>query len=476
MSDVVLLLAPTAKDERIHRMLNDEHQRRDRLQGSIRERHPTMLEEASTFLRTAMGRSAIVLRVANMGEQSTGANVDPQCAGNCTGIEEEAKGDVVRSFLRWVQAPTRHDFDATSPPPLRCPRSCCDATFVDPGHYVRHAADLHPADPLDIAKLVVVLHDPVGLAAFESYTRTSDDPWRSRGSSVSDERARTNPGVDHWQRAKPFPCVEEAERIVSSTLGLWKMIEEWRTVPRISSDRYERLTASIVDDFAVAPAGSQTETGIDTISSTSSYLPSNVRIALGDDEDIRRFAQFVSSALDEKSSTLKHFGRRGHKRLGKVVGNSESNRSADGVKGLSERADHDPSPLTLEEASWQALVGLHELGAGPAFLRSSAYGTYTERVNRPTRDAVEVKAVDIARNERAEWLLEARMLRASASLRQQLASIDALAEDAMSRALEGAPVSKMSAPSSSAGLTPVGILRAVIDDQVCTTFSMVGIV
>lgn len=202
---------------------------------------PFAQKKAFAFLQTAAGKASVAKTLANIKQDEGG---DPLAASprhdaslyigggktvaatDPAVFEAEATEDVIRRFVWWGQASLRHDFNADMPPPLRCPRPDCDATFVDRIHCVRHAVDLHPTESPGIWKLACTLRDPVGLDVFEGY---------AGGGTVSPSLGQT----------------------VRETLSRYKEIQEWRTVPS-SSDRFQQLTAAILAKCQTSTADGDT--------------------------------------------------------------------------------------------------------------------------------------------------------------------------------------------------------------------------
>lgn len=235
--------------------MDAEQQRRGRLQTAIDRDASLAQQAASAFLRTPDGKRAVTSRLRtnkNSQEEEEETNEFAKGPGGGTsnrpakrGLtaaaartapDVEARKEVAQMFVRRRQALTKHDFNATSPPPLRCPRFDCDATFVNPSHYVRHAADVHPADGPGIAELAVVMHAPAGLALLESWIGTSTRPG-----CESDAHA------DREQAEKALLTSDKCETAENALLMLWKAIEDWRAAPS-SSDEYQRLGRSVLNN------------------------------------------------------------------------------------------------------------------------------------------------------------------------------------------------------------------------------------
>lgn len=287
--------------------------------------------------------------------------------------ETEAEDKVIRMFILREQAAARHDFDtAFPPPPLRCPRPDCDATFVERAHCVRHGADVHPQDSPEIWTLTSLLSDSLGMVVFEEYLHDS---------AVYDDN------VDEQNAA-----IGLLERL--------KIFQEWRTVPS-SSDRFEELTQS-------------------TWVRCEAWV-SNIHIV---DQPYA-----VSENAEEWTigKRRKPFGLRYNPRLKKkgesavVLAREHTRKRAFQVQAI-------------EDASWQILAALHK-SIGGRFLRSKQYESYIEGVARVRNRDIAVVAAEIAEQERAKWSAEARSLRQAAVRLKQDASTEALAMEATERIL-----------------------------------------
>lgn len=333
--------------------------------------------------------------------------------------EAETRREIVRRLVRQEQFSVRHDFNAESPPPLRCPRADCDATFVDPYHCVRHEADIHSASEgsTRTAELAVALGDPVGLAAFDRYI------GGSRSGGVTEVVAAPRYGLR--QGMEPSMPTGSADVTTGRcALDLWKTVEEWRKA-QTSSERYRELALSIYDQ--ITPSSS---TGGSSIN--RSHLPDAVARALVGELD-----------TGERTTVTKQntFG------ISRWVGRAHGS--------VVDRQPSEDTPITnpqaLEEASWQALVSLFETN-GETFLESAPYASYLDEVDRPTRDAVAVAAKDIADRERAEWSAEARALKQEALRQGRETAANAMAETALERFLDGTATG--------------GIVGKLVDDQV----------
>lgn len=349
--------------------------------------------------------------------------------------EAEARREVVRRLVRQEQWSIGHDFDAESPPPLRCPRADCDATFVDPYHCVRHHADVHSAVVVEgstgIVELAVALGDPVGLAVFEQYVGVSSNGGMG-GEGGAGGGGAGSPSVLGQGGVEPPRATEvEDGTTVRDVLDLWKAIEEWRGA-QTSSERYRQLVLSIYDQFT--PSSSSTRGG--SRSSKRSHVPDTVVQALTGERD---------TGAHTSSATKKYkFGS--HRRLLRNAHNDGGT--------VDQQPNEDTfaaNPRALEEASWQALVCLFET-IGKAFLESTPYAKYLDEVDRPTRDAVAAAAKEISDRECVEWSAEARALRQEVLRRGREADANTMAEAALARVLEGT--------------TTGGIADSLVDDQV----------
>ncbi len=421
------LVALTAKkqDVRVGRLIDIEQQRLKRLQASIDQDTPSTREIALAFLGTAAGKTAVASRLAMA-----------PCSSES---EAEAKREIVRLFVRREQASLRHDFNAVSPPPsLRCPRSDrCDATFVDRGHCLRHAADVHPADAIEVAELSAAINDAAGLEVFEHFV----------GAAISAESVNGGRIAHLVQplQQEMLNRLEESGENDDSTIGdadinaardtleMWKAIEEWRAVTTTSpEDRYRKLGVSIIERFGSG--------------STTKCLPDDIRVALGGEKLRHVFGKLGEIHRSSSSKSMRNLlGSNRHHRLApeQPAGSSSDDHARVGL---------DFDPFALEEASSRAVVFLGESPIGRAFLRSVPYRKYLDRVHKPMRDAVSKAAADIAVAETAKWAAEAAALRKAALDRKQEVLVGSLADQASSDVLEGA-----------AG---AGLLGGVIDDLV----------
>ena len=398
------------KDVRVRHLIDVEQQRLTRLQSVIDQGKPSIHRNALAFLGTSAGKAAVARRLA--------------MAPSFSESEAEVEREIVWLFMRREQAWVRHDFNANyPPPPLRCPRADrCDATFVDRGHCLRHAANVHPADAPEVAKLSAAMQDTAGLAVFEEFIMALPEPRDGRGVV-----AQTHLVTD----------ADDSVAAARSTLDMWKAIEEWRAVPTSSSgDRCRQLGASILNRFdsrATMERGEQP------------YLPDDIRATLSGEKLARVFGK-LGQKYHPNSKSMKNLlagSRHSHSAPAR-----SSQSSIDGVG-----VDVDPS--ALEEASSRAVLFLGESEVGRAFLRSAAYKIYLDGVHKPMRDAVEKAAVDIAAEEAAGWAAEARRLRAAALDREQDKLVDSLASQASNLVLHGA--------------ASADFLGGLIDDQVTTT-------
>ena len=413
-----------------------EQQRRGCLQAAIDRDASLTQQAASAFLRTSDGKSAVASRLrTRMKKEEEGETKDftkapgggrgPNklakrgiTAAAPTAPDVEARKEVAQMFVRRRQALTKHDFNATSPPPLWCPRSDCDATFVSPSHYVRHAADVHPADDSRTAELALVMHNPVGLALLESWIGMSANP------------SETDAHADQ-EREEKVRFTGEKRETAGDALVLWRTIEDWRTAPS-SSDDYKRLGRSILDNkFRLSSVGR-------TNKKRSDHLPEEVGNALAGLEPVFSLGRSRSlEATNHKNAPPTTHGRP-----------MEQPPSEDAI-----------NPLAFEEASWRALVSLNGV-VGRAFLTSVPYARYLDEVGRPRREAVEAAAADIAKRKRTESLAEARKLREEAFLRAQERMVDELAENAVTLFLRG----------TATAATNTGFLGDLVDDQVHARF------
>lgn len=414
--------------------MDAEQQRRGRLQTAIDRDASLAQQAASAFLRTPDGKSAVAnkLRARKKTEEEEetknfangpgeGTSNKPAKRGRTaaahTAPDVEARKEVARMFVRRRQALTKHDFNVTSPPPLRCPRFDCDATFVNPAHYVRHAADVHPKDGPEIAELALLMHIPVGLALLERWIGTA-----TAAGGESDAHA------DREQTEKVLFTSEKCKTVENAFLVLWKTIEDWRTAPS-SSDDYQRLGRSVLSKISSSSSmmGTTNSKGSDRLSG-----------------EVAGSEPVVFSLGSSSLGTTKH-------------------KNASGITHGLPMTEYTPSedainPLAFEEASWRALVSLNGV-AGRAFLTSTPYAKYLDEMERPRREAIEAKAADIAKRKHAESLAEARKLREEAFLRVQEGMVDELAEKALTLFLRGTGTAAASS-----------FLGDLVEDQVRTIF------
>lgn len=332
--------------------------------------------------------------------------------------EAEARQEVVRRLVRQEHFSVRHDFNAESPPPFRCPRADCDATFVDPYHCVRHEDEVHSASEgsTKTAELAVALGDPVGLAAFHKYI------GGSRSGGVTEAVAAPRSGRQGMEPSTPTGSADVTTG--RCALDLWKTFEEWRKA-QTSSERYRELALSIYDQIMLSSS-----TGGSSIN--RSHLSDAIARALVGELD-----------TGERTTVTKQNTFEISRWVGRAHGS------------VMDRQPSEDTPITntqaLEEASWQALVSLFETN-GETFLESTPYASYLDEVDRPTRDAVAAAVKDIADRERAEWSAEARALKQEALRRGREAAANAIAEDALERFLDGTATG--------------GIVGQLVDDQV----------
>lgn len=354
--------------------------------------------------------------------------------------EAEAKREIVRLFVRREQASLRHDFNAVSPPPsLRCPRSdLCDATFVDRGHCLRHAADVHPTDAIEVAELSAAMRDPAGLAVFETFVGATTLNKSVDGGRIAHlVQPFQHEMLDQLEESgENDDSINDADiKAARDTLDMWKAIEEWRAVPTTSpEDRYRKLGVSIIERFGSG--------------STTKCLPDDIRDALGGKKLRHVFGKLGEMHRSSGGKSMKHLmgGNRHHQ----LASEQSAALRSDDFARISSYVD----PFALEEASSRAVVFLGESAIGRAFLRSVPYRKYLDEVHRPMRDAVSKAAADIAAAENAKWAVEAAALRKAALDCKQEVLMDSLADQASSGVLEG--------------VAGAGLLGGVVDDQVRT--------
>ena len=420
------------KDVRVRRLIDIEQQRVNRLQAVIDRDTPSTHENALAFLETSAGKAAVANRLA----------VAPPSSES----EAEARRAIVRLFMRRAQASLRHDFNANwPPPPLRCPRTdCCDATFADRGHCLRHAADVHPGDAPEIAELSAAMRDTAGLAVFEEFVEALYEPVDGRGGAVP----QASPDREDVT-AVQLPAKTQDEGITTAhpgdsicgareALDMWKAIEEWRTVPISSSgDRYRQLGASILNRF-----GSGAATNTSAQSGAQPHLPNDIRVALRGEKLLHVLGKLGENyhASNKSMKNLLAGNRRHH--LEPVRSSSSG----------SDRVGVEVDPSALEEASSRAVIFLAESAVGRAFLRSVPYRKYLDGVHKPMRDAIEEAAREIEAAEAERWAAEARSLRAAALDREQEVLVESVADQASTLVLHGA--------------ASAALLGGLIDDQV----------
>ncbi|CBJ48322.1 hypothetical protein Esi_0002_0053 [Ectocarpus siliculosus] len=412
VSEGVRLRVFESWDFRVRGLIDVEQRRLDRLRAALDRHTPSIKKNALAFLGTAAGKEAVA---------STLATAPPASES-----EAEAKQEMVRRFVWREQALMRHDFNTTSPPPpLCCPRSdSCDATFVDRGHALRHAADVHPTDSPGVAELSVTMRDPVGLAVFEEFVEAAAVAAEPDGKGSFTRQASSDeqpPVKQSDQGSTPASSVGAAAR---DTLDVWKAIQAWRL---ISSDqkRFQQLGEAIILSRTKYP-----------------HLPDDVRVALGGEQLRRLFGELGAT----------HGGKPNKKLLpGRGNHTSTLQRPSPPRSGDDARVTTVVEPSALEEASFRAVAFLSECQVGLAFLGSSAYRTYLDGVHKPMRNAVEAASAEIAAAEEAEWAAEAHSLRKAALDREQEAQVECLANQATRLVLQGA--------------VGASLLGGLIDDQ-----------
>lgn len=475
------------KDVRICGLINVEQKRLDRLQAVIDCDTPSTQKNALAFLGTLLGNAAVASRLAMMASPAES--------------EVEAKREVARRFVRREQASIRHNFNAVSPPPpLRCPRSDCDATFVDRGHCLRHAADVHPTDEPEVAELSSAMRDPASLAVFEKFI---EDAAAAADFNENDILLQVMVRPDRHEEEEEAGGGQEAKEndqgtattttaagdgrdgvaAARDTLDLWKAIEEWRAVPTSSSsssssqqdDLYRRLSTSILERFV----SSGTTTAIsrndnNTKGNKKPHLPGNVRIALGGEQLHRVFGKLgttyhssnSSNSSGNKFSMKKLLGGVRHhhseeepeQRPSLSSSSSPSNKKGGGDDQVQHLGNIDVvvDPSALEEASFQAVVFLSESAIGRAFLRSAPYERYLHGLQQPMKDAARAQAAEFAADELEAWAAEGRRLRRAALGRRQEFLIDSLADQAVNVVFEG----------DSGAASGAGLVGGLVDDQV----------
>lgn len=313
--------------------------------------------------------------------------------------ETEARQDVTRRFVWREQAAIRHDFNAEWPPPLRCPRGDCGATFVDPTHAARHAVDVHSNDDPEISQLGLILSDRAGLAIFEEYLSAH---------VIGDGVVRAD------RQEKVHGCIPHDGNSVDNTticdsLELWKAVAHWRIVSS-SSELYQKLAGVAYDKLATSRCA-------------KSPTPPDQKERSG-----------ISMGALERT----------------LWGTASNTGSGGGRSAIHRQTVHGGvDQHELHEASWQALVTLHET-VGKEFLASSAYIRHLAIASRTARDAVAVVVAEMAYTERAEWLAEARTLRAVEFRHKREEAIDIMADNALALVMKGAE----------------GVTESLVDDQV----------
>lgn len=390
-----------------------------------------------------------------------------------TESEEEAKREIARQFVRREQASIRHDFNAVSPPPpLRCPRSDCDATFVDRGHCVRHAADVHPTDVPEVAELSWAMRDPVSLAVFEKFIEDAAglnedgillEGERPDRQEVAGGQAKEN---DRGTATSTPGDARDGVAAARDTLDLWKAIEEWRAVPTSSSspssssqrDLYRRLSTSILERFASEGAPTAKTRKSKNTNSKHPHLPDDVRIAVGGEQQLGVFGKLGTTYHSNGSSktfSMKNLldGVRHHSEESQRPSSSPS-KGCDDQMHIGNIDFVDPS--ALEEASFRAVVFLSESAIGQAFLRSAPYERYLHGLRKPMKDAVRAQAADFAAAEIEAWVAEGHRLRKAALDRRQEFMIESLADQASNVVLQGA--------------SGAGLVGGLVDDQVTTSY------
>ncbi|CAN0078753.1 unnamed protein product [Ectocarpus sp. 12 AP-2014] len=411
VSEGVRLRVFESWDVRVRGLLDVEQRRLDCLRAALDRHTPSIKKNALAFLGTATGKEAVASRLAT--------------APPASESEAEAKQEMVRRFVRREQALIRHDFNTTSPPPsLCCPRSdTCDATFVDRGHALRHAADVHPTDSPGVAELSVTMRDPVGLAVFEEFVEAAAAATEPDGKESFTRPASSDeqpPVKQSDQGSTPASSFGAAAR---DTLDVWKAIQAWKL---ISSDqkRFQQLGEAII------------------VSRTKyHHLPDDVRVALGGEQLRRLFGELGATHGGKPNKKLLP-GRANHT---STLQRPSPPRSGDGARVTT------VDPSALEEASFRAVAFLSKCQVGLAFLGSAPYRTYLDGVHKQMRDAVEAAAADIAAAEEAEWAAEARSLRKAALDHEQEAQVESLANQATRLVLQGA--------------VGASLLGGLIDDQ-----------
>lgn len=360
-------------------------------------------DKANAFLQTLAGKSAMKELLSGRGttgaRQKTSRAIPDRIKGSSPVnavrpraiAESEARKKVVHQFALREKAALRHDFNAKWPPPLRCPRADCRATFVDRSHCARHAVDAHPEDAPGVSELGMVFSESTGLLTFEDYLSIA-----SSESHVRPEERQVMAGSISWAAS------EHELKGVRRNLELWKAISRWRTVSSASSS-YQQLTA----------AAYKLITPVDLEEAVESVNKGHQREGGGG------------------LSTVLSSGRREGITRSTEAGNNESSDDNE-----TKAYDCAIATVVLEKAGWRALVDIHRTAIGRGFLTSTPYFQSLESVGKPVREAVMAIAADIISQKRAERLEEARTLRAAAILCNTEAAIDALAEETLAAVLE----------------------------------------
>lgn len=378
--------------------MDAEQQRRGRLKTAIDRDASLTQQAASAFLRTTDGKGAVANSLSRMkkeeeskalvakGPGGSNQTAKKRAVGASAATNVEARKEVAGMFVRRRQALIKHDFNAASPPPLRCPRPDCDATFVRPDHYVRHAAEDHPSDDPGIAELALVINNPVGLALVER--------WVGMPTTLGESG-----GISDRERVEALHTSKAGEA-ANASLCLWKAIEDWRTVTTSSTD-YQQLGRSIFEIIA-----SMDPT---TNKKGSDHFP----------------GEFGDAFTGSEPNAFGSLGTTGQKHATVLHDHP-----------MEYPSDNTVDPSAFAEASWQALVSLNS-AVGRAFFSSAPYARYLDEEKKPLREAVEAAAADIAKRKRVESLAEARNLRAAACLRVQERMVNDFAETAVSLFLQG---------------------------------------
>lgn len=380
-------------------------------------------DRANAFLQTPAGKSAVkeILsgRKATGVRQKTSSALPERILGSSpiaavrpkAIAESEVRKRIVHQFTVREKAALRHDFNAEWPPPFRCPRADCQATFVDPSHCARHAADAHPEDAPGVAELGVVFSESAGLSTFEDYL-----------SMVSSGRD-VHPG-EKQETAESMSCAafKHEWEDVRRNLELLKAISRWRTVSSASSS-YKQLTA----------AAYTLTIPVDLDEATENLNRGQERDGGGGRSTVLSSCRWGEANRCERAS---------------------DNEASDDNE--TEGCDCAIAAVVLEKAGWRALVDVHGTAIGRGFLASAPYLQYLESVEKPVREAVMATVTDIISRKHAERLEEARALRAAAICCNNEAAIDALAEETLAAVLEEGKGSKGGE----------GVLGSTLDDLV----------